>query len=90
LSAVLRNSATSAANDNHAPFYKHGHLAELRIDNEAEEYGHLTHVTRIHGGKLDIADAIVDRVFKRHGALIAVGGATFTRDIILKADQRGM
>lgn len=55
-----------------------------------QSYKHLTHMEHHPGQLLDLADALVDHTFAHDGVLVAVGGAAFTRDTILKADQRGI
>lgn len=58
--------------------------------DDTHSYKHLTHMIRIRGQSLDLANAIVDHTFENDGALIAVGGAAYTRDTILEADRRGI
>jgi len=55
-----------------------------------QSYRHLTHMVHHSGQLLDLPDAIVGHTFANDGVLVAVGGAAFTRDIVLKADQRGI
>ena len=75
-------------------FFKYGIIADPRFDEDKSDYSHLTHMEHVRGGLLSIADAIVNHLFHggktQQGVLIAAGGAAFTRDIITKADQRGM
>ena len=58
--------------------------------DDTHSYRHLTHMIRIHGSPLDLANSIVDHTFDNDGALLAVGGAAYTRDTILEADRRGI
>lgn len=69
--------------------------------DEPDSFKDLSHVEIIPGTKhIDIPDAIVDHVFEHtydhkgtaihDGAIIAVGGGTFTSNTITKADQRGI
>lgn len=69
--------------------YNVGLLVNPSFDN-ATSHKHLTHMVRIDGEPLVLADAVVDHTFDHHGVLIAVGGAQYTRDIIHVADQRGI
>ncbi len=71
------------------PLYSVGMHINPRFD-DTHSYKHLTHMVRVDGQALDLANAIVDYTFEHEGVLIAVGGAAFTRDIILEADQRGI
>lgn len=69
--------------------------------DEPDSFKDLSHVQIIPGNKhIDIPDAIVEHVFDHtyehnglgvsDGAIIAIGGGTFTRNTITKADQRGI
>lgn len=58
--------------------------------DDTQSYKHLSHMIRIEGQPLDLARVLVDHTFDNDGALIAVGGAAYTRDTILEADQRGI
>lgn len=69
--------------------------------DEPDAFKDLSHVEIIPGNKhIDIPDAIVDHVFDHtyegngtgvsDGAIIAIGGGSFTRNTITKADQRGI
>lgn len=69
--------------------------------DEPDSFKDLSHVQIIPGNKhIDIPDAIVEHVFDHtyenngtsvsDGAIIAIGGGTFTRNTVTKADQRGI
>lgn len=53
----------------------------------AIDHSHLDYVFRIDH-PLNVADEIVDFTVRHNGALLAIGGSAFTRDIILKADRK--
>lgn len=53
----------------------------------ATDHSHLDYVFRIDH-PLNVADEIVDFTVRHNGALLAIGGSAFTRDIILKADRK--
>lgn len=79
-----------AVNDNEAPkFYNTGTHVGDNFD-ERDSYKHLTHMFHVPGRPLDVPDTLLDQVFEKKGTLIAIGGASFTRDIITKADIRGI
>lgn len=89
---ILRQSIAHANAHPKEPgqvIYNSGFLAEPDFTNPGD-YAHYTHVEMLPGKLLDLSSAIVERTFKQQGVLIAVGGASFTRDVITKADQRGM
>ncbi len=93
LSKVI-NQSLAEANDarkskGRPTMYSMGLYVSPNFDKEPS-YKHLTHMEHHPGQLLDLADALVDHVFDHDGVLCAVGGAAFTRDIILKADQRGI
>ncbi len=71
------------------PFYNLGMLVAPSF-SESDSYKHLTHMQRVSDKLLDLADALVSHTFEQNGVLIAAGGAAFTRDIVTKADQRGI
>lgn len=58
--------------------------------DDTQSYKHLSHMIRVEGQPLDLARVLVGHTFDNDGALIAVGGAAYTRDAILEADQRGI
>jgi adenosine deaminase len=93
ISQMLKQSRDSANDNHHAhgrgSFYNRGLLIESNFEDE-NMFAHYTHVERLPGKLLDLSSAIVEHTFKHNGVLVAVGGAAFTRDIITKADQRGM
>ena len=67
------------------PFSTIGLLTDPTPDSTID-YSHLDYVVRINN-PLNVADEIVDFTVRNQGALIAIGGAAFTRDIILKSDR---
>jgi adenosine deaminase len=79
----LNNGTGDAASP---PLKTLGIIAEPQYDRQ-ETFGNLTHLIEVNK-LLQVADKIVDHVVSNNGALIAAGGAAFTRDIILKADRR--
>ncbi|MES2985467.1 MAG: hypothetical protein V4735_09805 [Pseudomonadota bacterium] len=89
LSKVIDQSLRTANAVRAQPLCHVGMLVNPSFD-DTQSYTHLTHMEIIPGQPLDLADAIVDHAFAHDGVLIAVGGAAFTRDIILKADLRGI
>lgn len=90
INSIQHGNAKGAEPDKgRRPFYSLGLLAEPRFD-VSENYSHLNFMERIPGTRLDLADALVKHTIDHQGMILGIGGAAFTRDIILKADQRGM
>lgn len=85
----LKNANETREQRGESPLYSMGLYVSPGFDM-ALSYRHLTHMEHQQGQLLDLADALVDHTFAHEGVLVAVGGAAFTRDIILKADQRGI
>ncbi|MDX2094407.1 MAG: hypothetical protein SFW64_00460 [Alphaproteobacteria bacterium] len=93
LSKVINQSLTasnSTRKENETPeLYNVGLYMNPSFD-DSHSYKHLSHMIHIEGQPLGLARAIVDHTFDHEGALIAVGGAAYTRDTIHEADQRGI
>lgn len=66
-----------------------GLLVNPNFDGK-EPYEHLDYLIHHPGNLLDVSKAMVDYVFAHEGAMVAVGGAEFTRNAILEADMRGI
>ncbi len=89
INQALREANTTRKQAGKHELYNVGLLVNPSFD-DAISHKHLTHMVRIDGEPLVLADAVVDHTFDHHGVLIAVGGAQYTRDIIHVADQRGI
>lgn len=87
-SVLNRSQKAVSANENES-FYNAGTHVGDNFDVR-DSYKHLTHLFHVPGRPLDVPDTLLDQAFEKGGALIAIGGASFTRDIITKADIRGM
>jgi hypothetical protein len=89
LSKVL-NGAIAAVNNGHSgskSFQNVGFQADIEMRDNDFPYGHLTHMIAIPK-RTAVADTIADFTTAHDGILIAMGGAAYTRDTLLKADIR--
>lgn len=85
---VLNDAIRNANAEAETPFYNLGILADAAPDPDVD-YSHLSHMLRIKS-RLDIADKLADFTVNHNGTMVAFGGASFTRDAILKADYRSL
>lgn len=88
LNDAIRNANANANAKSDTPFFNLGILADAIPDPEVD-YSHLSHMLRIKS-RLDIADKLADFTVNHNGTMVAFGGASFTRDAILKADYRSL
>ncbi len=86
---ALHGANADLVKEGRNPFYNLGLLVAARF-TQSDSYKHLTHMRRVSDKYLDLADEAVEHVLDNNGVLIAAGGSAFSRDIILKADQRGI
>lgn len=82
----LKDTINRANKGAEARFVTAGLLTDPTPDT-AIDHSHLDYVFRIDH-PLNVADEIVDFTVRHNGALLAIGGSAFTRDITLKADRK--
>lgn len=83
LNRAIREVNTTAADR----FQNVGFQANIEMSEQEFPYGHLTHMIAIPK-RTAIPDTLADFTTTHNGIMIAMGGAAYTRDALLKADLR--
>ncbi len=88
ITGKLQQSLVEAQEAGEDAFYTLGMIAEPKLSDKCD-YNHLTGVHLLDGKLLDVPRSLSDFTVENKGVLVGIGGAAFTRDTILLADQRG-
>jgi hypothetical protein len=87
LSEVLNEAIDSAKSETGTGFNKLGFQADIDMSETEFPYGHLTHMIALPK-RTAIPGTLADFTTEHDGIMIAMGGAAYTRDALLKADLR--
>jgi hypothetical protein len=87
LSEVLNRTISKVNNTTTSPYQNVGFQADIEMSEQEFPYSHLTHMIAIPK-RTAIPDTLADFTTAHNGIMIAMGGAAYTRDALLKADLR--